>query len=75
MHIAIEVQASDPRKKEFIKTTDCVIVFVAIDHQGKPTAVPKWTPTEKEDKCLEDYAKKAMDMRNKMEEQLQTCLL
>ena len=74
IHIAIEVQASDPRSNKFIKTTECVIIFVAIDEDGKPIDVPKWMPQSKEDKCLEDYAVKVMNMRKEMEGQLQSCL-
>ncbi len=75
IHIGIEVQTSDPRKNKFSKTTDCIIVFVAVDENGKSIGVPKWEPKEKEDKCLEDYAIKSMNIRKEMEGQLQSCLL
>ena len=53
-----------------IKTTHCVIIFVAVDEAGKPTAVPKWTPSSEEDIALEQYAKKLMELRQGVEQEM-----
>src|SRR5690349_20561002 len=42
MHLSVDVLASDPRTRAFHKTTHCVIIFVAVDADGKPTPVPHW---------------------------------
>ena len=35
----------DPRHGEYEDTTSCLMVFVALDADGRPTPVPKWEPT------------------------------
>ena len=62
MHFAIDVQARDPMGGEERLCTHCVIVFVAMDQvEGKPTAVPSWTPETEDDKRLAEYALKVME--------------
>lgn len=75
MHIAINVQAGDPMTRQFTQTTQCVIVFVALDEKGKPAAVPKWTPADPEDVKLEQYAKKLMELRQGIEEDMKPYLV
>lgn len=41
MHIRVQVLSSDPKALDLKPTTDCQIVFVALDETGKPVAVPK----------------------------------
>lgn len=41
MHIKVQVASSDPKDLDLQPTTDCHIVFVALDEAGKPVAVPK----------------------------------
>ncbi|HEX9018621.1 MAG TPA: acyl-CoA thioesterase, partial [Anaerolineaceae bacterium] len=67
MHIAVDVRAGDPRTRELVKTTHCIIVFVAIDDQGKPIAVPKWLPQTSEERDLEAYALRLMELRKAIE--------
>ena len=40
MHIAVNVCSRDPRHREYEQTTDCLIVFVALDADGHPIPVP-----------------------------------
>ena len=74
MHITVDVMAGDPRQGKFEKTTHCVIVFVAMDDNGKPAEVPAWTPETDEDKALEAYARKLMDLRSKLDEEVKQFL-
>jgi acyl-CoA hydrolase len=67
MHVAVDVCAGNPRDGEYHKTTHCIIVFVALDSDGKPVEVPKWTPETEEDIALETYARKLMDLRKGIE--------
>lgn len=63
MHISVDVWANDPKEDEKSKTTHCVIIFVAVDKDGKPQPTPKWVPQTTEDKDLETYAKRLMELR------------
>lgn len=68
MHIAVDVHAQGTRSDESIKTTHCVIVFVALDEDGNTKKVPEWIPQSEEDHQLEAYAKKLMERRKEIDE-------
>lgn len=70
MHVAVDVSSSDPRDGEFVQTTHCVIIFVATDDEGKPVSVEAWKPRTEEDAALERYAKKLMDLRKGIEDEV-----
>lgn len=74
MHIAVDVFSRDLNSKKFEKTTHCIIVFVAIDENGKPNSVKKWIPKTESDKQLEQYAIKLMDLRKQIEDEMQPFL-
>ncbi len=64
MHIHITVHAGDPKSGQLRLTTDCLIVFVAVDENGNPIPVPTFTPETDEQKRLAKYAldvKEALD--------------
>lgn len=63
MHIAVDITSKLITESEFRKTSHCIIVFVAVDENGKPRPVPKWTPKTKREIEMEGYAKKLMDLR------------
>jgi acyl-CoA hydrolase len=71
MHIAVDVWAGDPRGQERTHTTHCVIIFVAVNAQGEPVEVPCWSPSTAEDRTLEQYAKRLMELRRSIEEEMQ----
>ena len=56
VHVAVEVSARLPTSGERRETTHCVLVFVAVDVDGKPTPVPAWVAQSDADKTLERYA-------------------
>jgi acyl-CoA hydrolase len=66
MHIALDVQASDPKELNKVLTTHCIVIMVAVDANGKPTKVAEWSPTEEEDIKLRDSAIKLMKMRKEI---------
>jgi acyl-CoA hydrolase len=70
MHVAVEVSAGDPKEGLYAKTTQCVIVFVALDDQGKPVEVERWEPESEQDVALERYAKKLMELRKDTEKEM-----
>ena len=70
MDIAIDVYAGDPRSRERRRTGHCVIVFVALDAEGRPTAVPPWTPENDVDRALQDYAVRLGELRRQMDSEM-----
>jgi acyl-CoA hydrolase len=70
MHLTVDVRARDPKTNDPVDTTHCIIVFVAIDKEGNPMEVRKWTPTSPEDVKLESYALNLMALRQAMEAKL-----
>jgi acyl-CoA hydrolase len=71
MHISIDVWANDPIEEEKIKTTHCVIIFVAVDAEGKPTPVPSWKPVTEDEQQLEAYAQRLMKLRTHIQEEME----
>lgn len=70
MHISIDVFAGNPRQQQKAKTTHCVMVFAAVDDHGKTVPVPKWTPQTASEINMEGYAKKLMDLRKDIDEEM-----
>jgi acyl-CoA hydrolase len=71
MHIAVDVSAGDPRSRKYKKTTHCIIVYVAIDENGRPVAVPKWHPQTAADRELEAHALRLVELRKGIEAEMQ----
>lgn len=70
MHIAIDVFSRKVTDTAFTKNTHCIIVFAAIDDNGKTIAVPKWQPKTDEETDFEAYAIKLMNLRKNIEEEM-----
>ena len=71
MHIAIDVQASDPKVLKNRLTTHCIVIMVAVDEHGKPSSVPEWIPETQDDIQLRESAIKLMNMRTKIGEEME----
>lgn len=71
MHVAVDVRTGDPKARDFQKTTHCIIVFVALDENGKPTPVPRWQPETEADRALEAYALRLMELRRDIEAEME----
>lgn len=63
MQIVVDVAAGDPRQAVRERTTDCVIVFVAIDDAGRPAAVPEWAPVSDEDVALQTHVRRMLALQ------------
>lgn len=72
MHMAVDVRSRDPQGGEYIHTTHCVIVFVAIDPQGNTIEVPKWEPQTDEDRAMQQYALKLYEMNKSIAGEMKT---
>ncbi len=44
MNISVEVRSGDIKDGKMKRTTECLIVFVSVDEQGRPVAVEPWQP-------------------------------
>lgn len=71
MHIALEVNACDPKSLNRRLTTHCIVIMVAVDQNGQPEQVPQWIPESKGDIKQHDTAIKLMEMRKKIGEEMQ----
>ena len=71
MHIAIEVNACDPKSLNRHLTTQCIVIMVAVDESGIKAKVPEWIPQTEEDKQQHATAIKLMEMRKKIGEEMQ----
>lgn len=49
MDIAVKVCSGPPVGQELARATECLMVFVAVDAEGRPTPVPDWVPDTAED--------------------------
>jgi len=70
IHIAVDVYSRGVKESEYRKTTHCVIVFVSVDEDGKPTPVEKLIPLTDEEKELERYAKRLVELRTSIENEM-----
>jgi len=70
MHFGVDVIARNLTNGIDTLATHCVVVMVATDATGKPTAVPKWQPETEDDKCLAAYAQKLMELDKSIEQEI-----
>jgi acyl-CoA hydrolase len=63
MHISVHIRSGDPKTQERDLTTHCLIVFVALDAEGRSTPVTPWRPVSAEDVALEQHARDLMRLR------------
>lgn len=61
MNIAVEVRSGDIKTGELQTTTECLIVFVAVDGDGKTVPVGAWTPQTQEEEALATKAKAQLE--------------
>ena len=70
--VGIVLYAGPPQFRQKEKTTHCVIVFVAMDEKTKTAIpVPKWVPQTPKEKAMEDYAKRLMELRKGIDQEMQ----
>ncbi len=71
LDIAVDVYASDPKRVERRRTCHCVIVFVALDAENRPSPVPPWRPSTAVDRALQDYAQRLGELRQQMDAEME----
>lgn len=70
IHIAVDVYSRKITGERFEKTTHCVIVFVSVDENGKPKETKQWIPDTERERNLEQYAKRLMELRKDIEQEM-----
>ncbi|HEX6433322.1 MAG TPA: acyl-CoA thioesterase [Gemmatimonadales bacterium] len=71
LDIAVDVYARDPKSTARRRTSHCVIVFVALNAQGRPAPVPQWHPRTDLDRALESYAGRVAELRKQMDKEME----
>lgn len=74
MHVFVELSSCNPQYCQMQKSIHCIMVFVAVDEQGKPVEVPDWTPVEAQDVQLAHYADKVAEFRKIIKAELSKAL-
>jgi acyl-CoA hydrolase len=64
MHISVHVRSGDPKEQERRLTTHSLLVYVALDDEGRPTPVRPWTPSTEEDGALDRHARHLVELRS-----------
>ena len=71
LDIAVDVYARDPKSTVRRRTGHCVIVFVALNSEGRPAAGPQWQPRDDLDRALESYASRVAELRKQMDKEME----
>ena len=66
MNISVEVRAGDMKAGHMEKITGCLVVFVAIDDDGKSLPVQEWRPETPGDSALAERVKAHLDAARAM---------
>jgi acyl-CoA hydrolase len=61
MNISVEVRSGDIKSGPLQTTTECLIVFVSVDEQGRPVPVDEWRPETPEEVALARQARAQLD--------------
>ena len=61
MNISVEVRSGDIKGGHLHKTTECLIVFVAVDEDGRPAPVESWNPETPGEVALATHARAQLD--------------
>jgi 4-hydroxybenzoyl-CoA thioesterase len=63
MQVLVTVAAADVRSRAFTPATHCILVFVAVDADGRPREVPPWHPSTPTDRMLHERAEERLAPR------------
>jgi 4-hydroxybenzoyl-CoA thioesterase len=67
MHILVTVESGDPQDGVLAEATECLIIFVAVDGDGKPTPVPAWEAVTEADLAAQAAAVRRIELRAEIE--------
>ncbi|MFY9263311.1 MAG: acyl-CoA thioesterase [Actinomycetaceae bacterium] len=66
MHVSVWVRSGDPRGRDLLTATHCIIVFSARNDDGDDVVVRPWIPRLPEDRALERHAVDLIEIRKKL---------
>lgn len=72
MHILVSVSSGDPADRVLTEATECLMIFVAVNDAGRPTAVRPWVPADEEDERLQASAVRRIELRADIEAAMAT---
>ncbi len=61
MNISVEVRSGDLKGGQMVRTTECLIVFVAVDSHGRPLVVDPFQPATPGEIALAERARAHLD--------------
>ena len=67
MHILVTVYSSDPTQPQHAQTSQCLLIFVAVDDAGAPVNVPRWDPPTMLDQQRQRQARMRISLRKRIE--------
>jgi 4-hydroxybenzoyl-CoA thioesterase len=70
MHILVKILSADPREGTFVKATECIMVFVAVDSDGRSAPVPCLQPSDDEELQLQKFATQRIEIRKQIEQEM-----
>lgn len=71
MQVLVTVESADMRSGRFTPATHCILVFVAVDAEGAPQAVPAWSPHDESDRMLHERAEERLAPRRVIRDAMQ----
>ncbi|ROZ62046.1 acyl-CoA thioesterase [Kocuria soli] len=66
MHINTVVRSGDPKTGQLEERARCLVIFVAVDGNGKSTEVPRFEPQSLEQELAQQYALDRVPVRNEI---------
>ncbi|NKE10451.1 MULTISPECIES: acyl-CoA thioesterase [Kocuria] len=66
MHVSTVVRSGDPKSGKFEERARCLVIFVAVDDDGKATPVPTFTPQTLEQELAQQYALDRIPIRDEI---------
>jgi acyl-CoA hydrolase len=66
MQVLVEIEAAEVQTRAYARTTHCILVFVAVDGDGRPREVPTWSPRTDDDRRLNENAAGRLEARREI---------
>ena len=70
MEVGVRVEAEDPRSGRVVHAGSCYLTMVALDAEGRPTAVPPVTPSNDEERAWFENGKRRREERLRVREHI-----